>query len=89
MADNLEDDDDLSCDPETGEPYVNRNELARAFKVTEPAFARWVADGCPCVEKGANGRRYKFLISQVRAWRAEQLGRDKADAEARLSAVLQ
>ncbi len=79
----------MTCDPVTGEPYVNRGELARAFKTTEPTIDRWIVAGCPVVEKGSNGRAYKSLTSQVRAWRTEVPERESAELVSKEAAIRQ
>lgn len=80
MSDDKDRDDSATCDPTTGEPYLNRTELAQAFDTTEPTVDRWIAAGCPVVERGSNGQPYKFLGSQVRTWRTEDLERESAES---------
>ena len=47
---------------------LNRTELAKHLDTTEPTVDRWINDGIPVYQTGSNGRSYKFLTSEVRAW---------------------
>ena len=87
MAESNGHDGAAAADPTTGEPYVNRAELARAFDTTEPTVDRWIAAGRPVVEKGSNGRAYKSLASQVRAWRTKVLERESAELASQQAAI--
>ena len=52
---------------------INRAELARELGVSLPTIDDWVRRGCPVVSKGSKGRASEFSISEVRAWRAEDV----------------
>jgi hypothetical protein len=69
-------------DPVMDEVYFNCAELARAFETTEPTADRLIVASGPVVEKGANGRAYMFLASQVSARRPEVLEHESAELAA-------
>ncbi len=51
---------------------LNRGQLARAFNVSENTLDRWVADGMPVLEVGANGRPYRFQLSSCWGWKTDR-----------------
>lgn len=59
----------------------NRSELAEVFGVSMPTVDHWVRSGCPYVEKGGPGKPWRFLSSEVAAWR-EQRAREEASGTA-------
>lgn len=52
-----------------GAALINKNELAKAFDVSITTVDKWLTRGCPYVEKGTNGREYKFSLNEVIRWR--------------------
>ncbi|MCZ4274002.1 DUF1441 family protein [Maritalea porphyrae] len=47
---------------------LNRSQLATALKVTEPTITAWMRHDMPMLERGTNGKQYKFLLSHCYAW---------------------
>lgn len=47
---------------------LNKTELAGALSVSTNTVDRWVQQGCPVEEGGANGKAYVFRLSEVWAW---------------------
>jgi phage terminase Nu1 subunit (DNA packaging protein) len=72
---------------------VNKGDLAAAFSVSETTVDRWIRDGAPVIERGANGRAYAFQLSDVWAWReglretedADKARREKSVGQMRLA----
>lgn len=56
-------------------------ETARFFRVSVPTMRRWIADGCPVMEKGSSGQAYKLRLRAVAAWRNEQEASAAAEEE--------
>lgn len=72
----------------TVEPvYLNRAELASAFKTTPPTVDRWVGQGCPVNQRGGNGREYRFVLGDVAAWRGEVAEVERVTEAAKLAAI--
>jgi len=46
-----------------------KSELAKAFGVSTTTIDNWIRKGCPCVEKGSNGKPWKFNLAEVARWR--------------------
>ncbi|WP_422022927.1 DUF1441 family protein [Roseibium sp.] len=67
----------------------NRAELAKHLKTTEPTVDRWMAEGMPVYQRGSNGRSYKFLTSEVRAWMLARNAAEKEEEERKAKAALQ
>lgn len=57
---------------------MNKAELAKAFDVSVNTIDKWLARGCPYVEKGTNGKEYEFDLKAVMAWRNRRTGRGNA-----------
>jgi phage terminase Nu1 subunit (DNA packaging protein) len=62
---------------------VNKRELARLVRRSEPTVDRWIEDGCPVIEGGSNGVAYKFDPQAVLDWRRGVEQRAAEDALAR------
>jgi phage terminase Nu1 subunit (DNA packaging protein) len=58
---------------------VSRAELAKTFGVSLVTIDNWVRRGCPHLDRGANGRQWRFDTAAVARWRDRQ----KADRPAR------
>jgi phage terminase Nu1 subunit (DNA packaging protein) len=48
---------------------VNKNGLAQFFDVSLPAVDAWLRRGLPYVEKGTQGKQWKFDLLSVAEWR--------------------
>ena len=57
---------------------MNRAELAEAMAVSVNTVDNWVRAGMPFLEKGANGRSYRFQLSDCYAWRKTRDGEEEA-----------
>jgi phage terminase Nu1 subunit (DNA packaging protein) len=72
---------------------LNKGDLATAFGISETTIDRWIRDGAPVVDRGANGRAYVFRLSEVWQWReglraaedAERATREKSVGQLRLA----
>jgi phage terminase Nu1 subunit (DNA packaging protein) len=63
---------------------LNRQQLADAFSVSVNALDKWVTQGMPVLETGANGRPYRFRLSACWSWRQGQTdARAAADEKAK------
>lgn len=51
---------------------VNRQDLANLCNVSLPVVDRWVADGCPFIDRGSKGIPWRFDIARVFEWRIER-----------------
>ncbi|OGR93697.1 MAG: hypothetical protein A2V88_00625 [Elusimicrobia bacterium RBG_16_66_12] len=47
---------------------INKRELAALIGVSVTAVDGWIARGCPAIERGGLGRRWRFDPDAVRAW---------------------
>lgn len=62
----------------------NKRELAAFLRVSIPTVDGYIADGCPILEGGSNGRPYIFDFRAVWEWRrARDEARELADAHRR------
>lgn len=69
---------------------VNKGELAEAFAVSETTVDKWMRKpGFPVLEGGQNGVAYKFLLSDVWAWREAGRERERVEKAATSDAVRQ
>jgi len=50
---------------------MNRTELAREFNVSLTTIDSWIRNGMPCITQGGPGKKWKFNLDQVAAWREE------------------
>lgn len=57
---------------------VNKGDLAVALSVSNTTVSNWLAAGLPSIERGGNGRDYRFRLSVAYAWHAAR----RADEEA-------
>lgn len=64
-------------------------QTAAFFGITIPTMKRWIASGCPVVEKGSNGQAYKISLRAVAAWRHEIAEADETAAAERAEADTQ
>ena len=51
---------------------VNRQNLAILCNVSLPVVDKWIADGCPFVDRGSKGIPWRFDIARVFEWRIER-----------------
>jgi phage terminase Nu1 subunit (DNA packaging protein) len=66
-----------------------QEETARFFGVSVPTVKRWIADGCPVVEKGSNGVAYRLSLRAVADWRKAREEAERAAEEAKAAADAQ
>lgn len=62
---------------------VNKGELARMLRVSQPTIDSMIADGCPVHRGGSNGVPYEFEFYAVKAWREEREAKKAADEAVR------
>lgn len=56
---------------------LNRDEIARALKVSAVTISAWMAPdefegGLPCEQRGGNGRPYQFNLEKCLSWRTRR-----------------
>ncbi|MFI5020757.1 MAG: hypothetical protein ACHQRJ_03750 [Alphaproteobacteria bacterium] len=68
---------------------LNRRELARALRVSEPTIDAWIARGCPVAARGLNGVAYRFDAEKVLAWRTAERRQDAAESGERREFISQ
>lgn len=61
---------------------LNKEQLARALKVSVNTVDKWVMDGMPVVQDGTNGRAYVLRLSECWAWRQAREAEASAQMEA-------
>ena len=69
---------------------VNKSELARMLRISQPTIDTMIADGCPVHRGGSNGVPYEFDFDRVREWREErdkQKARDEEVRQRRITAA--
>jgi hypothetical protein len=49
--------------------HCSQNALARLLHVSEGTIVQWRLAGLPYIERGGNGRPYKYSVDQAREWR--------------------
>ncbi len=59
---------------------LNRRELARALRVSEPTIDAWIARGCPVAARGLNGVAYRFDAEKVVTWRTAEKRQQAAES---------
>jgi phage terminase Nu1 subunit (DNA packaging protein) len=55
---------------------VNREELAEIEGVSLNTITRWIRQGCPYLQKGRQGRPWKFNTMEVREWSIQKARED-------------
>lgn len=69
---------------------VNKSELARMLRISQPTIDTMIADGCPVHRGGSNGVPYEFDFYAVTAWRKDrdtQKAADEAVRQQRINAA--
>lgn len=64
----------------------NLDETARFFDVSVNTVKAWIGDGCPVVQRGANGVAYQLSLRQVAEWRDGLRREAEEDAARKLAA---
>lgn len=67
---------------------VNKSELARMLRISQPTIDTMIADGCPVHRGGSNGVPYEFDFERVKEWREErdkQRARDEEERQRRIT----
>lgn len=80
-------DDGKQAEEPTAPVYLNRAELASAFKVTPPTVDRWIGQGCPVYQRGGSGREYRFDLAAVADWRGDLAEAEAKEEAARAAAI--
>ena len=60
---------------------VNREELAETFGVSLNTITSWIRNGCPFMQRGKQGRPWKFNTRDVSEWLRDQARQEATNDE--------
>ena len=76
--------------PHMEDRYFNRAEIAIVFKVDEKQIDRWMnRNGFPVVQKGNNGKPYRFGLAECWAWKKHRDAEKQREREQTEAAIAQ